>query len=106
MALITGIAIVHTTGMPVDYSFDLDNNYFVVEKGKTETFIFETNGYTDDLLLKNGDEPLNFVIIISDSNKNMYSSFIYNLPNLNYLSMDDELGHINLIELKWIKHKQ
>ena len=25
MALITGIAIVHTTGMPVDYSFDLDN---------------------------------------------------------------------------------
>ena len=31
MALIIGIAIVHTTGMPMDYSFDLGNVVYFCE---------------------------------------------------------------------------
>ena len=34
MALITGIAIVHTTGMPVDYFFDLDAVHIDHEQGQ------------------------------------------------------------------------
>lgn len=85
---------------------NLVNEFFVVEKGKTETFVFSTNGYTDDLLSSKKEEPLNFAITISLNKKGMYSSFIKNLPNLNDLPLDDGLDYSDYKELIWTKHKQ